>query len=120
MTFFAVFVFYFVDHCLTEGKISKTITAAAALACFVGNHAEAQDDLPMAIDGRPNTVLLPGLDCSSNGPVWTNFANGWLFFNRQTLGYFGVVFRYHLGWKLEENLATLCTTSNKLMHVVDI
>ena len=61
----------------------------------------------MAIDGRPNTVLMPGLDCSPNGPVWSNFANFRLFFNRQALGYFGQVFRYHLGWKLEEILATL-------------
>ena len=52
-------------------------------------------------------MLMPGLDCSSNGPVWTNFANFWLFFNRLTLGYFGLVFRYHLGWKLEKSLETL-------------
>ena len=60
----------------------------------------------MAIDGKPNTELMPGLDCFPNDPVWTNFANFGLFFNRQALGYFGLVFRYHLGGKLEEYLAT--------------
>ena len=53
---------------------------------------------------------MPGLDCSPNGPVWTNFSNFRLFFNRQVLGYFGLVFEYHLGWKLKENLATLNLT----------
>ena len=55
-------------------------------------------------------MLMPGMDCSPNGPLWTNFANFanfWPFFNRQALDYFGLVFRYHLGRKLEENLATL-------------
>ena len=53
------------------------------------------------------------LICSSNDPVWTDFANFCkflanfpLFFNRQALGYFGLVFRYHFCWKLEENMAT--------------
>ena len=95
MTFFSG------DHRLTEGKLTKTITATAALACSFGDHAEAQADLSMAIDGRPNAVLMPGLDCSPNGSVWTNFANFRLFFNRQALGYFELVFWYHLQQKLE-------------------
>ena len=52
----------------------KKITAAA-LIVFPGNHAEAPADLSMSIDGTPNTVLMPGLDCSPDGPLWTNFAN---------------------------------------------
>ena len=40
-----------------------------------GNNAEAQAYLSMAIDERPNTVLMPGLNCFPNGPVWTKFAN---------------------------------------------
>ena len=52
----------------------------------------------MAIDGRPNTVLMPGLDCSPNGSVWTNYANFWLFW---------ASYRYHFRQKHEENLATL-------------
>ena len=76
-----------------------------ALACLFGNHAEAQADLSMAIDGRPNAVLMPGLDCFPNGPVWTSFAN----FQQASVGsiYFGLVCRYHFRRKLEENLATL-------------
>ena len=35
---------------------------------FFGNHAEAQADLAMAIAGNPNTVLMPGLAYSPNGP----------------------------------------------------
>ena len=65
-----------------------------AAPVFCESHAEEQADLSIAIDGKPNTVLMPGLDCSPNGPVWTDFANFRLFFNRQALGYFGVVFRY--------------------------
>ena len=99
--------FLFGDYRLTKGKVTKTITATASLACFFGNHGEAQADLTMAIDGRPNTVLIPGLDCSPYGPVSINFANFRLFFNRQALGYFWLVFRYHFRWKYEENLATL-------------
>ena len=34
-----------------------------------GKHAKAQTDLSMAIDGRPNTMLMPGLDCSPNRHV---------------------------------------------------
>ena len=74
---------------------------------FFRNHAEAQPDLSVAIDGKLNTVLMPGLNCSPNSPIWTNFAKFWLFFNRQALGYFGLVLRYRLGCKLEENLAAL-------------
>ena len=96
--------FFFRDHRLTE---RKSITARAALACFFLNSAEAQIDLSMATDRRPNTVVIPSEDCSPNGPVWTEFANFWLFFNRQALGYLGLVFRYHTRRKLEENLATL-------------
>ena len=99
-------IFFFGDHRLTEEKITKTITVTAGLACFFGNHGEAQTDLSMTIDGRPNTVLMLGLDCLSMAQ-WINFANFWLFFNRQALCYFGLVFRYHFRWKLEENLATL-------------
>ena len=61
----------------------------------------------MTVNGRPNTEMMPGLECSPNGSVWTNFANFRLFFNRQALGYFGLVFRYDFRWKLQENLATL-------------
>ena len=61
----------------------------------------------MAIDGKPNVVLMPDLDCFPNGPAWTNFANFRLFFNKQALGYFGLVLRYHFCCKLEKNLATL-------------
>ena len=106
-TAWQVMTFFSGDHCLTEGKITKTIEATAALACFFGNHAEAQAIMSMAIDGKPNTVLMSGLDCSPNGPIWTNFANFWLFFYRQALGYFGLVFRYYFRGKIEENLATL-------------
>ena len=63
------------DYRLTEGKITKTIMTAVALASFFGNHAEAPADLSMAINGRPNTVLIPGLDCFPNSTVWTNFTN---------------------------------------------
>ena len=70
----------------------KTITEAAELACFFGSHAQVHADLSLAIDEKPNTVLMLGLDCSPNGSVWTNIANFWLFFNRQALGYFGLVF----------------------------
>ena len=42
---------------------------------YFGHHAGAQADLSMAIDGRPNAVLIPSLDCSHNGSEWTNFAN---------------------------------------------
>ena len=83
------------------------MTATAALACLFGNHAEAQADLSMAINGRPNIVLMPGLDSFTNGPVWTNFENFRLFFNGQALCYFWLVIRYRLGWKHEENVATL-------------
>ena len=38
---------------------------------------------------------MPGLDCSPNSHAWPNFAN------------FGLVLTCHMGWKLEENLATL-------------
>ena len=96
--------FFFWRSSSHRRKITKTITATAALACFFENNAEAQADLSMAIDGRTNTVLMPGLHCSPNDPVWTNFANFRLFLNRQALGYFGIVFRYDLGWKLKENL----------------
>ena len=102
--------FFFSETTVSPKEIINTITATAGLACIFGNHAEAQADLSMAIDGRPNTVLMLGLDCSPNGPVWTNFANFWLIFNRQALGYSGLVFRYHFRGKLEENLATLVTT----------
>ena len=44
--------FFFDDHRLTKVKITKTITATAALVRLFGNHAEAQADLSMAIDGR--------------------------------------------------------------------
>ena len=76
---------YFLE--ITQGKITKTIMATvAALACFFGNHAEAQADLSVAIDGRLNTVLMPGLGyspttiygltlqilgCFSTGKRWT-------------------------------------------------
>ena len=43
------------------------------------------------INGKPNTVLMPGLDGSSSNPVGTNFANFGLFFNTQALGYFRLV-----------------------------
>ena len=66
---------FFGDHCLTEEKITKTITATAALAGLFGNHAEAQADLSMAINGRPYTMLIPGVEYSPNGHVWNNFAN---------------------------------------------
>ena len=55
--------FFFGDHHLTGGKIAKTIRATAAWASLFGNHAEAQTDLSMAIDGRPNTMLISELDC---------------------------------------------------------
>ena len=51
-----------------------------------GNHAEAQADLSMAIDGKPNTVLIPSLDCILIGSVWTNFTNFWRFFDKPPLG----------------------------------
>ena len=75
------------------------------------NHAKAQADLSLALYEKPNTVLMPGLDCFPNDPVWTNFVNFWLFFNRQLLCYFGPVLRYHLDRKLEKNLATLVLVS---------
>ena len=85
--------FFFRDHRFTKRRISKTITATAALACLFENHAKAQADLTIAIDGRPNTVLMPcldcffnGLDCFFNGPVWTNFANFRQNFQGQALG----------------------------------
>ena len=96
--------FFFEDHRFTEGKITKTITATAVLARLFGKHAKAQADLSIAIDGRPNTMLMPGLDCSPNGPVWTNFANFRQNFQQASVG---LVFRYHFRGKLEENLATL-------------
>ena len=70
------------DHGLIKGKITEAITATLALACVFGIHAETQSDLSMVIDGRLNTVQMPGLECSPNGPVWTNFANFRLLFNR--------------------------------------
>ena len=73
MTF--LFFFFFEITVSRKEKISKTITATAALVHLFGNHAEAQTDLSKAIDGRPNTMLMPGLGCSPNGPVWTNLAN---------------------------------------------
>ena len=66
--------------------------------------------MAMTIAAKPHIVLMPALDCSPNGFVWTNFANFRLFFNKQALGYFGLVLRYHLSWKLEENLETLRVT----------
>ena len=76
----------------------------------------------MAIAGNSNTVLMPGLDCSQNGSVWTNFANFGLFLNKQTLGYFELAIRYHFGWKLEESLETLvlvhtCTVSSSIKEI---
>ena len=85
MTFFS-----FGDYLLAEENITKTITQQQRWPIFFGSRAQAQADLSMAIDGKPNAVLMPGLDCSPNGPVWTNFANFRLFFNRQALGYFGL------------------------------
>ena len=41
-------------------------------------------------DGRLNIVLMPGLDCSPNGPAWTNFEN---------LAYFRLIFGYFLTGK---------------------
>ena len=64
---------------------------AAVLICFLGNHAGAQADLTMAINGKPNTVLMLCRECSPNGRVWTTFANFPLFFNRLVLGYYGLV-----------------------------
>ena len=63
-----------------------------------------------SITTTTNTMLMPGLHCSPNDPVRINFANFCkfsVFFNRQALGYFGLVLRYHFRWKLQENLATL-------------
>ena len=50
-------------------------------------------------------MLMPGLDCSPNGPAWTNckfLAYFWLFFSRQALGYFGLVLRYHWAGNLKK------------------
>ena len=70
---------------LAEGKFTKTVGQndhGSSVGLFFGNHAEAQTDLAVTIAAKPNTVLIPGLNCSSNGPVWTNFANFRLFFNK--------------------------------------
>ena len=41
----------FGDHRLTEEKIAKTFTATVVLARIFENHAGAQADLCMAMDG---------------------------------------------------------------------
>ena len=71
---------FFGDHRLTKRKFAKTFTATAALACIFENHAGAQAGLSMAMDGRPNAVLMPGLDYSPNGPKWITSANFWQIF----------------------------------------
>ena len=67
---------------------------------FFVSHAKAQADLSIAIDGKSNTVLMPELDCSPNGAVWSYFADFSKFlaiFQQEALGYFGLVFRYYMG-----------------------
>ena len=83
---------FFGDHRFTEGKITKTITATAALKSLFGNHAKSQADLFMAINGRPNAMLMPDLDCSPKDPVWTNFANFWQNLQQASVGLFGASF----------------------------
>ena len=68
----------------------------------------------MAITGKLNTVPMPDLGCSPKDSLWTNLANFQLFFNKQALGYFGLVLRYDLGWKPEENLAILVLDALRL------
>ena len=99
--------FFFGDHRLAEGNITKTGTGHGFGLFSLEILQKHKADLAKAITGKPHTVLMPGLDCSPNFPVRTNFANFLLYFNRQALGYFGLVIRYHLGWKLEENLVIL-------------
>ena len=101
------FSFFFGDHRPAEGNITKTGTGHGnSVGLFSLEILQKHKaDLAKAIAGKPHTVLMPGLDCSPNFPVRTDFANFLLFFNRQALGYFGLVIKYHLVWKLEENLA---------------
>ena len=68
--------FVFEYHLLVGGNICyQNDHGNSSVASFFGNHAQAQADLSMVIDGKPYTVLILGLDCSPNGPVWTNFKN---------------------------------------------
>ena len=60
-------------------------------------------------------MLMPGLDCSPNGPVWTNFANFRQNLQQASVGLF---FRYHFRRKSQESLATL--NSNNNVHIAKV
>ena len=65
-------------------------------------------------------MLMPGLDCSPNGPLWTNFAKFCKFLailQQVSIGLFWAVFKYHFRGKLEENLATLQTANAKKLQI---
>ena len=74
------------------GKHYQNVYCNSCVGPYLGNHAEALADLSVAINERPNAVLMPGLDCSPNAPKWTNFANSCQIFQQLSVGLFWASF----------------------------